>query len=180
MLAGMASGVVASVLAVTPTERIKTALIDDARNARRFKSAPHAVKLIYQETGILGIYRGFAGNTLKQASATAFRMGTYNILKEFERARQIEQSTTVNFANGAVAGTVTTYATMPFDTIKTRSQSAKGASTVEAFKSIVADGGVKMFWRGTTMRLGRTVFSGGILFTLYERVAAVLNPMFKQ
>ena len=180
MLAGMASGVVASLLAVTPTERIKTALIDDARNTKRFKSAPHAIKLIYQETGILGIYCGFAGNTLKQASATAFRMGTYNILKEFERARDIEQSTTVNFGNGAVAGIVTTYATMPFDTIKTRSQSAKGASTVEAFKSIVADGGVKMFWRGTTMRLGRTVFSGGILFTVYERVTAVLNPMFRQ
>ena len=179
MLAGMSSGIVASIFAVTPTERIKTALIDDARHEKRFKSPVHAVRLIYQEGGILGIYRGFAGNTLKQASATAFRMGTYNILKEFERARNIEQSTAVNFANGAVAGIVTTYATMPFDTIKTRSQSAKGASTVEAFKSIVADGGIKGFWRGTTMRLGRTVFSGGILFTVYERVAAVLNPMFK-
>jgi solute carrier family 25 (mitochondrial citrate transporter), member 1 len=31
---------------------------------------------------------------------------------------------------------------------------------------------------GTTMRLGRTVFSGGIWFTVYERVAAVLNPLF--
>ncbi len=179
MLAGMSAGVVASLFAVTPTERIKTALIDDARNAKRFRSAPHAVKLIYQEEGILGIYRGFAGNTLKQASATAFRMGTYNILKDFEKKRNMEQSTAVNFANGAVAGIVTTYATMPFDTIKTRSQSAKGASTVEAFKSIVADGGVKGFWRGTTMRLGRTVFSGGILFTVYEQVAAVLNPMLR-
>ena len=78
----MASGIEASLFAVTPTDRIKTALIDDARNAKQFKSAPHAVKLIYQETVILDIYRGFAGNTLKQASATAFRMGTYNILKE--------------------------------------------------------------------------------------------------
>jgi solute carrier family 25 citrate transporter 1 len=179
MLAGMSAGVVASLFAVTPTERIKTALIDDARNAKRFRSAPHAVKFIYQEEGILGIYRGFAGNTLKQASATAFRMGTYNILKDFEKTRNMEQSTAVNFANGAVAGIVTTYTTMPFDTIKTRSQSAKGASTVEAFKSIVADGGVKGFWRGTTMRLGRTVFSGGILFTVYEQVAAVLNPVFR-
>ena len=179
MLAGMSSGIVASIFAVTPTERIKTALIDDARHEKRFKSPVHAVRLIFKESGILGIYRGFAGNTLKQASATAFRMGTYNILKEFERARDIEQSTSVNFANGAVAGVITTYATMPFDTIKTRSQSAKGASTVKAFKSIVADGGIKGFWRGTTMRLGRTVFSGGILFTVYERVAAVLNPIFK-
>ena len=85
----------------------------------------------------------------------------------------------MNFANGAVAGTVTTYATQPFDTIKTRSQSAKGASTVDAFRSILADEGVRGFWRGTTMRLGRTIFSGGILFTVYEEVAGLLNPLLR-
>lgn len=176
----MASGVVASVFAVTPTERIKTALIDDARTAKRFNSTSHAVRVIYQEHGLLGLYRGFAGTTLKQASATAFRMGTYNILKDFEQRKHITQNTAVNFANGAVAGIVTTYATQPFDTIKTRSQSAKGASTMEAVKSVSADYGVRGFWKGTTMRLGRTIFSGGILFTVYERVAAMLNPMFRR
>lgn len=105
-------------------------------------------------------------------------MGTYNILKDFEKGKDVAQGTLVNFANGAVAGIVTTYATQPFDTIKTRSQSAQGASTVDALRSIVADEGIRGFWRGTTMRLGRTIFSGGILFTVYERVAAVLNPMF--
>ena len=180
LLAGMSAGVVASIFAVTPTERIKTALIDDARGAKRFRSAPHAVRVIYAEHGFLGLYRGFAGTTLKQAGATAFRMGTYNILKDYENSRQVAQSTVTNFANGAVAGTITTYATQPFDTLKTRSQSAEGASTVEAFRSVMKDDGVRGFWRGTTMRLGRTVFSGGILFTVYEQVAAVLNPVFQR
>jgi len=179
LLAGMSAGVVASIFAVTPTERIKTALIDDARHAKRFRSASHCVQIIYRETGVLGLYRGFAGTTLKQASATAFRMGTYNILKDLEKGRDVRQSTGVNFVNGAVAGVVTTYATQPFDTVKTRSQSARGASAVEAFRSVLADGGVRGFWRGTTMRLGRTVFSGGILFTVYERVAKVLEPMIR-
>ena len=177
LLAGMASGVVASIGAVTPTERIKTALIDDARNAKRFKSTSHAVLLIYREHGLLGLYRGFAGTTLKQVSATGFRMGIYNILKDFEKTRDIGQNTVVNFANGAVAGTATTLLSQPFDTIKTRSQSAVGASTVDAFRSIIVDHGLRGFWKGTTMRLGRTVFSGGILFTVYEKAAALLNPM---
>ena len=180
MLAGMSAGVVASVTAVTPTERIKTALIDDARHERRFKSPSNAVRTIWQEHGLGGMYRGFGGTTLKQASATAFRMGTYNIVKDYERTHQIEQSTAVNFANGAVAGVTTTYATQPFDTIKTRSQSAKGASIVEATRSILVDDGVRGFWRGTTMRLGRTIFASGILFTVYERVAAILNPIYVQ
>ncbi|CAO1604631.1 CtIP-related endonuclease [Xanthoria calcicola] len=179
LLAGMCTGVVASTFAVTPTERIKTALIDDARTAQRFHSSSHAVRLLYQEYGLKGMYHGYVGTTLKQAGATAFRLGTYNILKDFETSRQVEQSTATNFANGAVAGTVTTYATQPFDTIKTRSQSAKGASTVDAFRSILADEGVRGFWRGTTMRLGRTIFSGGILFTVYEEVAGLLNPLLR-
>ncbi|EPQ50115.1 mitochondrial carrier [Gloeophyllum trabeum ATCC 11539] len=178
VLAGMCAGVVASVLAVTPTERLKTALIDDARGTKEFTSLPHAVRLIYARHGFLGFYYGFAGNTLKQASATACRLGTYNILKDYETQRDIHQGPATNFANGVVAGVVTTYATMPFDTVKTRSQSARGAGTLEAVRSVWEDGGVRGFWRGTTMRLGRTTFSGGILFTVYERVASVLNPLF--
>jgi solute carrier family 25 citrate transporter 1 len=81
LLAGMTAGVAASMSFVTPSERIKTALIDDARNEKRFRSGWHATTTIWKEHGILGLYRGFAGTTLKQASATAFRMGTYNVLK---------------------------------------------------------------------------------------------------
>jgi len=174
----MTAGVVASITAVTPTERIKTALIDDARNEKRFRSGLHAVRVIWAEHGILGLYRGFVGTTLKQASATAFRMGTYNILKDYETKRNIPQSTVTNFANGSVAGVVTTLSTQPFDVIKTRSQSAKGTSTVEAIKSVLLDYGIRGFWKGTTMRLGRTVFSGGILFTSYEAAVKVINPLY--
>ena len=58
-------------------------------------------------------------------------------------------------------GTITTLATQPFDTIKTRSQSVKVTTTMQAVAGILKDGGVRAFWRGTVMRLGRTVFSGG-------------------
>lgn len=177
LLAGMMSGVMASVTAVTPTERIKTALIDDARSERRYRGGLHCMRTIVAEHGFKGLYHGLAGTTLKQAGATAFRMGTYNILKDFERKRDIAQTTATNFANGSVAGVVTTLATQPFDMIKTRCQSSRGATTVNAFKGIIADYGVKGFWKGTTMRLGRTVFSGGILFTSYEWAAALLMPI---
>ncbi|MCJ1413573.1 hypothetical protein MMC19_007694 [Ptychographa xylographoides] len=177
LLAGMSAGVVASVFAVTPTERIKTALIDDARAAKRFRSPQHAVLTIWREHGLGGLYRGLIGTTLKQASATAFRMGTYNILKDYETGRGMVQGTGMNFVNGSVAGIVTTYMTQPFDCLKTRAQSAEGVSTVEAFRTILADDGLRGFWRGTTMRLGRTIFSGGILFTVYEQVATLVTPL---
>ncbi|KAI4153805.1 MAG: hypothetical protein LQ340_002079 [Diploschistes diacapsis] len=180
MLAGMTAGVVASIFAVTPTERIKTALIDDARSLKRYDSSVHAIRTILKEDGFIGLYRGFAGTTLKQASTTSFRMGSYNIIKEFERARDIPQNAVINFGNGAMAGTITTLATQPFDTIKTRSQAAEATTTLQAFTSIMGDGGIRAFWRGTIMRLGRTVFSGGVLFTTAEAMAKILNPLFSK
>jgi solute carrier family 25 citrate transporter 1 len=96
----MTAGVAASLTAVTPSERIKTAMIDDARHDKRFRSSWHATTTIWKEHGILGMYRGFAGTTLKQASATAFRMGTYNVLKDYQKKHDIKQNTFVNFANG--------------------------------------------------------------------------------
>ena len=178
LLAGMSAGVVASVTAVTPTERLKTALIDDARHERRFRSPLHAVRLLMAENGVvLGLYRGFVGTTLKQATATSVRLGSYNIIKQFEQNAGIAQTTATNFLNGSVAGTITVYTTQPFDTLKTRGQSARGTALREAFQSILNDGGIKAFWRGSTMRLGRVVFSGGILFTVYEKTSHALHTV---
>ncbi|KAG0645236.1 Tricarboxylate transport [Hyphodiscus hymeniophilus] len=180
MLAGMAAGVFASICAVTPSERLKTALIDDARHDRRYTSALHAIRTIIRDDGMKGMYRGFAGTTLKQASATSFRMGSYNIIKDFEVTRNIPQNTAMNFLNGAASGTITTLLSQPFDTIKTRSQSAKATTTVEAVRGIWSDGGIRAFWRGTVMRLSRTVFSGGVLFTTVEAVSKVLTPLYER
>ncbi|KAK5107702.1 hypothetical protein LTR62_000896 [Meristemomyces frigidus] len=65
LLAGLRSGVLSSTFASTPTERIKVALIDDARTAKRFRSARDAVRILYHEQGFFGFYRGFASTTLE-------------------------------------------------------------------------------------------------------------------
>jgi solute carrier family 25 (mitochondrial citrate transporter), member 1 len=181
LLAGISAGVVASTFAVTPTERIKTALIDDARHDRKFRGAWHATKTLIAEHGILrALYRGYVTTTLKQASTTAVRLGTYNILKDYERLHNIEQTTAMNFANGAVAGTIVVFATQPFDTLKTRAQSVRGQGVVEAWTGVIQDYGVKGLWRGSTMRLGRTVLAGGILFTTYEWIAKLIQPVLEK
>ncbi|KAH6712390.1 mitochondrial carrier domain-containing protein [Leptodontidium sp. MPI-SDFR-AT-0119] len=179
ILAGMSAGVLASIFAVTPTERVKTALIDDARvgSTQMYTSTTHAIREIVREDGMKGLYRGFVGTMLKQASSTGLRMGSYNIVKDFEMRRGVVQGTGVNFLNGAFAGVVTTLLSMPFDTIKTRSQSAKVTTTMQAITGVWFESGIRGYWKGTVMRLSRTVFSGGILFTTAEAVAKVLNPL---
>ena len=176
LLAGMSAGVATSVLVVTPTQRIKTAIIDDGGGERRFRSSLQAARVLYQERGVAAFYYGFGGITLKSITATGARMGTYNVLKDYQHSKNIAPTATTSFVNGAIAGVVTTYATQPFDTLKTRCQSANGASIAEAFRNIMADGGIKVFWSGSVVRLGRTILSGGVLFSVYERISAVLTP----
>lgn len=176
ILAGMLAGAVESVAAVTPTERIKTALIDDAKSShRQFRGGFDATRSIMAAQGLPGLYRGLVSTTMKQSATSAVRMGSYNVLKEASKKNSLPQNSGTTFAIGALAGTITVYATQPFDTIKTRAQSARGASTAEAFRSVLMQSGVKGFWSGSTMRLGRLVFSGGIVFTVYEKVAALLS-----
>lgn len=177
LLAGMLAGSVESVVAVTPTERIKTALIDDAKSGTKlYRGGFHAFRSILREHGIRGLYRGLVSTTMKQSATSAVRMGSYNMLKETARSRNLPQNSTTTFAMGALAGTITVYATQPLDTIKTRSQSSRGASTGEAFRQIWQHSGPRGFWSGSTMRLGRLVFSGGIVFTVYEKVVALVMP----
>ncbi|KAI9926069.1 hypothetical protein MW887_004530 [Aspergillus wentii] len=132
ILAGMVAGAVESVFAVTPTERIKTALIDDAKQNRRFKSSLHATSVLVRQHGITELYRGLVSTTVKQSATSAVRMGSYNILKETAKSYGIAPGVVSTFGIGALAGVVTVYATQPFDTIKTRAQGVHGAGITEA------------------------------------------------
>ncbi|KAK6840854.1 hypothetical protein PG987_001714 [Apiospora arundinis] len=194
--AGMVTGVVASTIIVTPTERLKTALIDDAKTAQRFRSPWHCITTLTQEQGARrALYAGYVTTTLKQIGTTGFRLGSYSILKDWERRsplfiKNAKDGThhvdidgpVMSFANGALAGTITTLATQPFDTVKTKVQQARAVGgTLDAARAIVAEDGVfRGFWRGTVMRLGRTVMAGGILFTANEQAVKVLRLMLGQ
>ncbi|KAI1813980.1 mitochondrial carrier [Poronia punctata] len=179
---GMLAGVAASTVVVTPTERIKTALIDDARTSRRFRSPWHCVQLLYAEQGWRGaLYSGYVTTTLKQVGTTGFRLGSYSAIKDWERSKGFAVDGPVaSFANGAVAGTITTLATQPFDTVKTKAQQAKKTGTMDSVRAIMKEDGVRGFWRGTVMRLGRTVMAGGILFTANEQATKMLKIMLGQ
>ncbi|KAH8694218.1 mitochondrial carrier domain-containing protein [Talaromyces proteolyticus] len=177
ILAGMMAGCVESIVAVTPTERIKTALIDDAKGLKRYRSAAHGVQLLIREQGLIGLYQGLIPTTIKQSATSAVRMGSYNILKETAMQNQVPLNGITTFSIGSIAGITTVYATQPFDTIKTRVQGAEHVSIQDAISGVWKESGMRGFWKGSTMRLGRLILSGGIVFSLYEQVAAMASSI---
>jgi solute carrier family 25 citrate transporter 1 len=102
-------------------------------------------------------------------------MGSYNILRETAKQNQVQLNGITTFGIGSIAGIITVYATQPFDTIKTRVQGTERASIKNAISAVYRELGARGFWKGSTMRLGRLVLSGGIVFSVYEQVAFLLS-----
>ncbi|KAL3952905.1 hypothetical protein ACCO45_012848 [Purpureocillium lilacinum] len=166
VLAGFGAGVTESLLAVTPTESIKTTLIDDRKAAKpRMRGFLHAVPIIARERGIRGFFQGFVPTTLRQSANSATRFGSYTFFK------QMAESYT---APGEKLGA-------PLDTIKTRMQSPDAkqlyGNTMRCAGLIFKQEGVLTFWSGALPRLARLVMSGGIVFTMYEKSMELMDRL---
>lgn len=188
IVAGFLAGSAEALLAVTPSEAIKTRMIQDSlqpKHLRKYSGGIDAVHKIVGAEGIAGLYRGLGATMLRQGANSAVRLTSYSVLKSMQAQAGYAKSTTATFAAGAGAGLITVYLTMPFDVVKTRMQQspsvaagsvAKRPSILACGMGVVRNEGVKSLWKGTTPRLTRLIFSGGIAFTAYETVIGWLNP----
>ncbi|QLQ78205.1 hypothetical protein HG537_0A04520 [Torulaspora globosa] len=188
VVAGLGAGLLESVVAVTPFEAIKTGLIDDKQSANpKYHNNGRGMLRNYgsliRDKGLRGLYNGVLPVSMRQAANQAVRLGCYNKIKVMVQSytgspKDQPLSSGLTFVVGAFSGIVTVYTTMPLDTVKTRMQSLNASeytSTLNCFARIFREEGVKTFWKGTTPRLGRLILSGGIVFTIYEKVLDVLG-----
>ncbi|OCH84535.1 mitochondrial tricarboxylate transporter [Obba rivulosa] len=183
LLAGLGAGMMEAIIAVTPSETIKTKLIDDAKSPNpRFRGLVHGTMSIIREEGIRGIYRGLFPVMMRQGANSAVRFTTYATLKQFVQGTMPPGQTLssgVTFGIGAIAGLVTVYTTMPLDVIKTRMQSLEARqayrNSFHCAYRIFTEEGFLRFWTGTTPRLARLIMSGGIVFTVYEKVIRLIG-----
>ncbi|KAG8951021.1 hypothetical protein FRC04_006882 [Tulasnella sp. 424] len=183
LVAGLAAGMTEAVLAVTPSETIKTKLIDDSKRPNpRFRGLVHGTTTIIREEGLSGIYRGLFPVVLRQGANSAVRFTSYSTLKQFVQGNARPGQTLssgLTFAIGGLAGLITVYTTMPLDVVKTRMQSLEAKQLYKnsfhcAYK-VFKDDGILGFWKGTTPRLARLVMAGGIVFTVYEKVIVLIG-----
>lgn len=134
-----------------------------------------------KDEGIRGIYRGLIPVMARQGANQAVRFSVYSSLKQLVQVTpDAPISAGKTFVIGMIAGTVTVYSTMPLDVLKTKMQGVDaqerfGGSSIRCLVSTLREEGLKSFWRGATPRLSRLVFSGGIVFTVYEQVMGLLR-----
>ncbi|KAI7906327.1 mitochondrial carrier domain-containing protein [Cokeromyces recurvatus] len=184
MLAGLGAGMTEAALVVTPSETIKTKLIHDRNNAtHKYQGLIHGTRTIIAEEGLGGIYRGLGPVMARQGANSAVRFSCYSYFKSMlQNWREKDDEplpSTHTFVAGALAGIVTVYSTMPLDVVKTRMQGLDAKTlyknSVDCLIKVVKQNGVFSLWKGTTPRLVRLIFSGGIVFTVYEKVYQALE-----
>jgi solute carrier family 25 citrate transporter 1 len=176
---GLCAGVAESVLVVTPGEAVKTRIVNAAATAQPRAaqlSTPQLVSKMLRQEGVTAFWRGLAPVVCKQGTNSAVRFSTFgalgDLLRKSDTIRANASPSVVTFAAGAGSGVVTVYASMPFDNIKTRvqTQSTGGSGMLACARTMLANEGIRVFWKATTPRLVRLTFSSSITFTVYDFV----------
>jgi solute carrier family 25 protein 38 len=145
-----------------------------------------AAKAIHQTHGIRGFFSGFGATAMRDAPYA----GTYVLFYEMLKPRvdhvasalrsesntpaetQASVATTVNFASASIAATACAVISNPFDAVKTRiqlqPQQYKNLATA-TYKMLTEDG-LRSFWDGLALRIGRKTLSSALAWTVYEEL----------
>lgn len=179
---GFVAGAVEALVAVVPTETVKTVLIDDERrHVPRFtrRSLVYVCATLIREEGVRGIYRGVSNTVTKQGlnQCTRFpaQLAALSAICGSDEKRR--KHPLWNGAAGFFAGVFSVFITQPFDVVKTKMQGierSQYASSYDCWRQIARKDGVTHFYAGSVARMMRVGGNVALTFTLFPLVKELL------
>lgn len=148
-----------------------------------YKSIASAARSIYAQEGLKGFFSGFGATAVRDAPYAGLYVLFYEICKKdlnmFFSGRATRQgaqgqssatSATINASSGVMAAGLATALTNPFDAVKTRLQlmPKKYGNMVKATRLMLKEDGLKSFFDGLALRMGRKALSSALAWTVYE------------
>ena len=176
MLCGALAGFAGNCL-LTPMERVKIYTQTHNSTSGGFRTLTHLVR----NEGFTGLYRGFWGISVRES----LQMGVYFPVYSWTRALLIQATGAspdawwLPLVAGAHTGNMCWVVSMPVDKMKTRVQSGQCPSFSAAYKSIMKEGGIRAFWRGTLMACMRATPLHATIHFTYDNIYDVLEKAFK-
>lgn len=174
MLAGGLSGVTGVVLTF-PIDVVRINLaVTSSQTARE------TLQSIVKTSGVRALYRGVGVAALHSFPNLAINWAVFEDTKDALAARG-HVGVLPSLAAGVVAGTVSTVATFPIDTVTRRMQVAHvpGAqaygSVGECVRATFASAGLRAFYRGIVPQLLKAVPMAATSFACYDTVRRVLT-----
>lgn len=145
-----------------------------------YKSILSASRAIYQGEGAKGFFSGFGATAVRDAPYA----GLYVVFYEACKSRLNKFATKdgdrtgagaaagINATSGVLAAGTATALTNPFDAVKTRLQlmPQKYGNMVKATRLMLLEDGVRGFFDGLALRMGRKAISSALAWTVYEEL----------
>lgn len=152
---------------------------------RSLPNKPNVISLffaIYRHHGVFGFWHGQLGTLIRETGGSAAWFGSYEgtkaALHNMHDQRR-EHSVYELLSAGAIAGMTYNFISYPADTIKSRMQTEEvgpGDMRKQRFwavaRNIWAQQGLRGFYSGCGITVGRAAPSSAIIFTTYEALCS--------
>jgi solute carrier family 25, member 38 len=181
MLTGASARVFAGLI-LMPVTVIKVRYESDMYN---YKSIFSASSSIYRSEGLRGFFTGFGATAVRDAPYAGLYVVFYEASKNFlfrwsskasddpeVASKPTLSNPAINATSGVFAGVTATTLTNPFDAVKTRLQllPQKYGNTLKAATLMMKEDGLKSFFDGLGLRMGRKAISSALAWTVYEEL----------
>ena len=129
-----------------------------ADQRRNYKSVPDAFRRMYAEEGILSFWKGYLISLMRAATMTGGMLSTNDEVKErIVKYRGLQKADlAANLTSAAISGVACSFASLPFDNIKTKLQKMKAGpdgvmpynGLLDCFSKTIKREGIRGFWTG--------------------------------
>ncbi|KAG8767884.1 Mitochondrial carrier protein ymc2 [Serendipita sp. 411] len=185
-IAGASAGLANSIVS-GPVEHIRIRLQTQSATNPMYKGPLDAVRKIFAEKGIAGLYKGQIPTLWREGPGYASYFVAYELLMQREMAtkgiRREEIAASHTILYGAIAGYALWFTIYPADVIKSRMQTdgfspatgQKYTSTMDCVRKVISNEGIAGFRRGLVPTLIRSPFANGATFVGFELAMRMLN-----
>jgi solute carrier family 25 folate transporter 32 len=179
-LSGMSASILNTII-LYPLDVVKTRFqVHDGRrtNVTRYTSTLSALRGIFHQEGVRGLYKGSAAAILGASISWGIYLYVYNKLKTEMEDKAQKKSISHTLICGVAAGAVTAVMTNPIWVVKTRMQihynnpnhhSLHYKGLIDAFVRIRREEGFRAYYKGIVPALLAS-YHGAVQFAVYETV----------
>ncbi|XP_018562416.1 solute carrier family 25 member 40 isoform X2 [Anoplophora glabripennis] len=189
MLSGATARII-SATTVSPLELIRTKMQSKKLS---YYEIGEGLQLLIKQDGIKGLWKGILPTLLRDVPFSAVYWMHYESIKSFFLNSDTVPSFWFSFVAGAISGSIAATVTVPFDVVKTHQQiefgettlysdqPGKSKTTMEIFRDIYRQHGVRGLFAGSVPRLIKVAPACAIMISSFEYGKVFFNsPAYKE
>lgn len=176
LVSGGTAGAIAKTV-IAPADRVKILYQTNSRRVYTWRGVARTATTIYNNTGLLGLWRGHAATLMQQVPKAAITYMTFDIYRQSMYDANVVDRVSARFIAGAMAGATATTCTYPLDLMRARMAAHWDMAPCypnyfNAFESVLKQEGTLALFRGIRPTLLGIMPYAGLSFTVYESLKA--------